>query len=312
MAGSHAKEMLMRDVKTGEFEGGAAFADGDYVPLSEAKISLFDWGFTRSDATYDVASVWKGAFFRLDDHLDRFFASLEKLRFRIPYDRSQVRGILHGCVRAGGLREAYVAMVCTRGVPPRGARDPRLADNRFYAYALPYVWIASREKQLEGIDLQISQRQRSSPASVDPTIKKYHWLDLVQSLFDAYDRGRVTSCVVDAAGNVNEGPGFNVFMVKDGVVQTADQGVLEGISRRTAIELCGRLGVPLKLGPVSVEEFRRADEVFLTSTGGGVLPIAKVDGKALPGFPGPVTTRLYDAYWAIHDEAAFREPVAYA
>jgi len=298
-------------MKTGQFEGGAAFVDGAYVPLSEAKISLFDWGFTRSDATYDVASVWKGAFFRLDDHIDRFFASLDKLRLRIPHDRAGLREILHGCVRAGGLQDAYVAMVCTRGVPPRGARDPRLAQNRFYAYALPFVWIAPREKQLQGIDLHVSRRQRIAPESVDPTVKNYHWLDLVQSLFDAYDQGRDTSCVTDADGNVTEGPGFNVFVVKDGGVLTADRGVLEGISRRTAIELCERLRIPIRLGPVPIDELRHADEVFLTSTGGGVLPIAKVDGLALPHFPGPVTTRLYDAYWAMHDEEPYRDPVRY-
>ena len=73
---------------TGAFTGGAAFVDGALVPLAQAKISLFDWGFTRSDATYDVASVWKGAFFRLDDHIDRFFASLAKLRMQIPHDRT--------------------------------------------------------------------------------------------------------------------------------------------------------------------------------------------------------------------------------
>jgi branched-chain amino acid aminotransferase len=298
-------------MKTGQFEGGAAFVDGQYVPLSEAKISLFDWGFTRSDATYDVASVWKGAFFRLDAHIDRFFASLDKLRLRIPHDRAGLREILHGCVRAGGLQDAYVAMVCTRGVPPRGARDPRLAQNRFYAYALPFVWIAPREKQRQGIDLHVSQRHRIAPESVDPTIKNYHWLDLVQSLFDAYDQGRDTSCVTDADGNVTEGPGFNVFVVKEGGVLTADRGVLEGISRRTAIELCERMGIPLRLGPVSIDELRHADEVFLTSTGGGVLPIAKVDGLALSHFPGPVTARLHDAYWGLHDEGPYRDPVRY-
>ena len=298
-------------MKTGQFEGGAAFVDGEYVPLSEAKISLFDWGFTRSDATYDVASVWKGAFFRLDAHIDRFLASLDKLRLRIPHDRAELREILHGCVRAGGLQDAYVAMVCTRGVPPRGARDPRLAQNRFYAYALPFVWIATREKQLQGIDLHVSRRQRIAPESVDTTVKNYHWLDLVQSLFDAYDQGRDTSCVTDADGNVTEGPGFNVFMVKDGSVLTADRGVLEGISRRTAIELCERLRIPIRLGPMPIDELRHADEVFLTSTGGGVLPIAKVDGLAVPHFPGPVTTRLYDAYWAMHDEGPYRDPVRY-
>jgi branched-chain amino acid aminotransferase len=301
----------MRTVRTGEFEGGSVFIDGDWKPLSEARISLFDWGFTRSDATYDVASVWQGAFFRLDDHLDRFFASMAKLRLAIPYGRDDVRRIVHGCVRAGGLRDAYVAMVCTRGVPPPGSRDPRLAINRFYAYAVPFVWIAPPDKQRSGIDLHVSRRVRIAPESVDPTVKNYHWLDLVQSLFDAYDRGADTSCVVDAEGNVTEGPGFNLFAVKDGVLRTPARGVLEGVSRRTVIELCEALALPIRVAPLPERELAEADEVFLSSTGGGVLPIAKVDGRPLRAFPGPITRRLQDAYWALHDDPRHRDPVAY-
>jgi branched-chain amino acid aminotransferase len=202
-------------------------------------------------------------------------------------------------------------MLCTRGVPPRGARDPRLATNRFYAYAVPYVWIAPPEKQRAGIDLFISERVRIAPESVDPRVKNYHWIDLVQSMFDAYDRGHDTSCVLDAHGNVTEGPGFNVFMVKDGVVHTTDRGMLEGISRRTAIELCGRLAIPLRVAALPAAAVRAADEVFLTSTGGGILPVAKIDGNPLPRFPGPVTTRIADAYWALHEEAAYRDEVDY-
>lgn len=87
--------------------------------------------------------------------------------------------------------------------------------------------------------------------------------------------------------------------------------MLEGVSRRTAIELCQRLDIPLRVAALPVAAMRQADEVFLTSSGGGVLPIAKLDGVALPRFPGPVTTRLYDAYWALHDEPAYRDPVDY-
>ncbi len=293
------------------FPGAAAFVDGRFVAPEDAKVSLFDWGFTRSDATYDVAGVWDGAFFRLEDHLDRFEASLAKLRFKLPHSRGEVRAILHGCVRAAGLREAYVAMVCTRGVPPRGARDPRLAVNRFYAYAVPYVWIAPPEKQRSGIDLHVSARQRIAPESVDPTVKNYNWLDLVQSLFDAYDRGADTSCVVDAQGNLTEGPGFNVFVVEHGVVRTPARGVLEGVSRRTAIELCERFDIPLRLEPVAADALAAADEVFITSTGGGILPIARIDGRPLPAFPGPITARLQQGYWDLHREAAYRDAVDY-
>lgn len=100
----------MRETRWGGFEGGVAFVDGDFVPLSEAKISPFDRGFTRSDATCDVATVWKGAFFRPGDHVERFFAGLTKLRLSIPHDRAQLREFLHGCVCAGGPHGAYGAM----------------------------------------------------------------------------------------------------------------------------------------------------------------------------------------------------------
>ena len=174
------------------------------------------------------------------------------------------------------------------------------------------VWIASPEKQAQGIDLHVSNRIRIAPESVDPTVKNYHWIDLVMSMFDAYDRGADTSCVVDALGNIAEGPGFNVFMVKDGVVRTPDRGVLEGISRKTVIELCSALGIALRVEPVPAADLASADEVFISSTGGGVLPIAKIDGKTLGGsFPGAVTRRLQDAYWALHDDPRHRDEIDY-
>jgi len=101
-------------------------------------------------------------------------------------------------------------------------------------------------------------------------------------------------------------------MVKGGVVRTPERGVLEGISRRTVIELCGSLGIALRIEPVPATDLAGADEVFLSSTGGGVLPIAKVDGRALAGeLPGPVTRRLQDAYWALHDDPRHRDEVRY-
>jgi len=102
-----------------------------------------------------------------------------------------------------------------------------------------------------------------------------------------------------------------VFIVQGGVVHTPQRGVLEGISRRTAIELCQRLNIPLRIASLPAADVRHADEVFLTSTGGGVLPIAKVDGQLLKQFPGPITTRLRDAYWAMREEPAYSDPVDY-
>lgn len=293
---------------------GCAYIDDRYVAPEDAKISIFDWGFLHGDATYDVAHVWQGRFFRLDDHLDRFFASLERLHLDPGRTRAQVRAVMHECVRRSGLRDAYVEVLCTRGRPAPGSRDPRTCTNRFMAFAIPFIWIADPAKQARGVDLVISDVQRIPSASVDPRTKNYHWLDFVMGLFQAYERGAETAVLVDAAGNITEGPGFNVFALVDGMLATPAAGVLEGISRRTVIELAQAQGLPLRIGPLAAAELRRADEVFLSSTGGGVIPIARVDGVPVGGRAagdfGPVTRRLQQDYWGLHEDPRFVETVA--
>src|ERR1700736_5770044 len=111
---------------------GAAWIDGKYCPIEEAKISVLDLGVTRSDCTYDVVHVWRGRFFRLDAHLDRFAASLARLRLDCGHERAGIEDILHGCVARAGLREAYGSMTCTRGRTAPGSRDLRTARNTFY------------------------------------------------------------------------------------------------------------------------------------------------------------------------------------
>ena len=109
------------------FAAGAAFIEGDYVPVGEARLPLLDWGFIKSDCTYDVVGVWGGRFFRLDDHLDRFHASMARLHLTCPHGRDEIAAILHDCVRLAGLREAYVEMITTRGLAPAGSREADVA-----------------------------------------------------------------------------------------------------------------------------------------------------------------------------------------
>ena len=291
---------------------GAAFVDGRAVPIAEAKIPMLDWGFLHSDATYDVVHVWKGSFFRLPDHLDRFFAGMRSLRMSIEYDREQVGGILADCVRASGLRNAYVEMICTRGLPKPGSRDPRECVNSFYAFAVPFVWIADPARQEQGMHLAVSDIRRISPRSVDPCVKNYHWLDMVAALFQGYDRGAETTVLVGDCGELVEGPGFNVFVANAGRLATPESGVLEGVTRRTVMELAAKKGIPVEKRRIAPEEAGAADEVFITSTAGGVMPVTKVDGARIgDGRPGRMTMELTEAYWRLHEDPAHSTPVAY-
>jgi branched-chain amino acid aminotransferase len=291
---------------------GVAYQDFQYVPLSEAKISVLDYGFLHSDATYDTVHVWDGAFFRLDLHLDRFFANLRRLRMEISYDREEVRAILHNCVALSGHRNAYVEMLCTRGGSPVFSRDPRDAINRFAAFAAPFGSVANAEQLARGLRVQITGIVRIPPESVDPSIKNYHWLDLTAGLFEAYDQGAETALLKDARGNITEGPGFNVFALCGEQFVTPLSGVLPGITRRTVFDICQTLGIAAAAGELSPETLMQAGEVFITSTAGGIMPVTQLDGVPVgDGRPGPITGRIRAKYWELHRDPVYSESISY-
>jgi branched-chain amino acid aminotransferase len=286
------------------FADGCAWIEGEYVPIGEARIPILDAGFVRSDLTYDVVGVWHGRFFRIEDHLTRLEEGCRKIRLAMPRPRDEVREIMVEVVRRSGLREAYVEVVVTRGVPRPGERDPRRWTPRLYVYAIPYVWIVRPELQEEGTKVIVSERtRRIPPDSVDPTVKNFHWGDLVRGLFEAYDRDAWLPILTDGEGHVTEGPGFNVFALADGVLHTPDVGVLEGITRRTAIEIARDQGLEVRVGEMPVSLLEGAEEIFLTSTAGGVMPVAALDGRPVgSGRPGPVTSAIRERYWDLHDD----------
>jgi branched-chain amino acid aminotransferase len=158
----------------------------------------------------------------------------------------------------------------------------------------------------------VSHKQRIPAESVDPAIKNYHWLDLVMGQFEAYDRGGETGVLIDSQGNIMEGPGFNIFIVKDSELTTPAKGVLEGITRKTAIELATEYGYRVIQDTLAPDRARSADEVFATSTAGGIVPITKIDDQIIgSGVTGPITQKLQDGYWALHNDQRYTSKIDY-
>ena len=285
------------------FPQGYAWIDGKYVELAEAKIPILDWGFLRSDATYDVVHVWKGRFFRLDKHIDRFYESTKKLRMPCQISRDELKKILANCVVKGKLENAYVEMIQTRGISPNFVRDPRQATPRVMAFAVPFGWILKQEDFEKGLDVLLTDIKRIPPSSVDPTIKNYHWMDLVTGMLDAYEKGNDTAILVDENNNITEGPGFNLFCVNDTGIFTPDYGVLEGITRQSVFDLAKELNLPIVKKVITVEELQSANELFASSTAGGIMPITKVSGIQIGnGSVGDITRQLHKLYWEKHTD----------
>lgn len=286
---------------------GAAWMDGNILPIADAKISVTDWGVTHSDIGYDVVPVWENAFFRLSDYLARFVASIDALNMDVRMTQSDMEDALHDMVAASGLRSAYVAMVAARGSNPvPGSRDPRDCKNHFYAWCVPYVHIVKPETADRGTAVWIAKSVRRIPQdSVNPRVKNYHWGDFTSGLFEAKKRGFETTMLLDHADNVTEGPGFNVFAAFGDKVVTSDHGVLHGITRKTVIEMATEAGLQVETRPLPLDELWTADEIFLSSSGGGVIPVTRVDDHHFSnGAPGPLAKMLRKTYfdWLMRDD----------
>lgn len=294
-------------------EAGIAYMDGRYLPLGEASIPITDWGFIRGDAVYDAIAFSDGYLFRLADHIERFGRSMDKWRLEIPLTPDRIREIVHEVVRGSGLRDGLVMIIATRGVPPSlGVRNPAYFENRFYAFSQILPAIAPREKLRDGMSIVISKIRRIPEQSLDSTAKNFQWGDFIQARLEAHDRGADNALLLDFEGNVTEGPGFNVFVVSDGVLRTPAHHRLKGITRRTVMEIAERGGHRWEEADVSLAELKRADELFLCTSAGGIFPVIRVDDEEIgDGACGPVTSWILDEYWRLRIDPEWAERVDY-
>ena len=298
------------------YDKGMAFIDDAYVEPANAKISIFDLGFTKSDVVYDVTSVWKDRFFRIDDHIERFLASCEGVGMRCPHNHSEIRRILGECVHRGDVADnAYVEVALTRGAYKTYIGDftPDLRDTHvnFIAFAIPYVWIAPPEAQDAGIDIIIAKTRRIPNESIDARFKNFHWGDLTRARIEATDAGAHNAVLCTPDGYLAEGPGFNIFFVAGGALHTPRRNMLEGITRRTISELADEIGTPVETGDYLPEALLEADEAFICSTAGGVMPVVKVNDRIFSnGKPGAVSSELRNLYWQKREAGWLGTPVS--
>ncbi|RDW57294.1 hypothetical protein BP5796_12744 [Coleophoma crateriformis] len=312
-SGYHARTALLSH-STHPFAPGVAWISGELVPLSTAQIPLRDQGFLHSDLTYDVPAVWDGRFFRLDEHLTRLTLSCSKLRLKLPLPAEQIKKILTTMVAQSGIRDAFVELIVTRGL--QGVRGAKAADltNRLYMFVEPYIWVMPPAQQLAGSGRAIIARtvRRCPPGAMDPTVKNLQWGDLTRGMMEAEDRGAGYPFLTDGDGNLTEGAGFNIVVVKGGVLFTPDRGVLHGVTRKSVLDVARGEGIEVRMEVVPVEAAYGADELFMCTTAGGIMPITSLDGVAVNGGRiGPVTRRIWDGYWAMHYDPAFTLEIDY-
>ena len=259
-----------------------AYRDGEYKPLREIGPSILDFGFIHCDATYDVMPVYNGKAFCYERHSTRFENSAKRYGLELPdVDRL---AIVKELKRLNDVTNAFVWFLVWRGAPPSG--NPRDIENcpiHFAMYIKPSYPIANNPIVNLYLD---TNTNRVSDDYYGQEYKNMAWLDLTMSQRNK-PADADTTILVDVEGHVTEGPGFNVGIVKNKVIYTADKNVLKGITMTVVEDIARNNGILFCRLPISQEEFNNADEVFITSSSGGVTATQK---------SGPITQKLMTEY----------------
>ncbi len=272
--------------------------DGAIVDGAEARVPVTDHGLLYGDGVFEGIRIFARTVFRLDAHLTRLEAGARALALELPGGVAALRRIVLETARAHGADDAYVRLIVTRGEGALGV-DPTSCEAPRVLCLVDDVRIYPPEKLAAGIDLVTSSWRRPAPDVLDPRVKSLNYLNNALAKLEARQRGADEALLLNAAGMVAEASVANVFAVRGGELLTPPptDGALEGITRRTVLELAAGLGVPAGERTLSRFDLFAAEEVFLTGSGAGTVPVRSLDGRVLgAGAPGPLTAKLRAAF----------------
>ena len=270
------------------------YLDGKYVSQDEAKISVFDHGLLYGDGVFEGIRLYSGKIFRLNQHLDRLFASAKAIMLDMPMTKAELIEACCETCRLNNLRDGYIRLVVTRGVGNLGL-DP-------FKCRKPSVFIIADKIELypekvyrNGIELITASTQRIHPAAISPSIKSLNYLNNILAKIEAIHAGTIEAIMLNSAGYVAECTGDNLFIVRGGRLETppVSDGALVGITRTVLFELAGKLKLTVGEPHLTRYDLMTADECFLTGTAAEIVPVATIDCRPVgPGKPGPVTLKL--------------------
>jgi branched-chain amino acid aminotransferase len=280
--------------------GSFASVNGIVTPAAEARVSIFDNGFTFGDSVYETLRTYGGRPFELQRHLRRLRASAGRLGFEIPLANDALSGRLDELLTRGANAESYIRLIVTRGLGDISYHFDRVQGPTVVMAVKPFEGYPESQ-YTEGIAAALVSIRRNSPRALDPAIKSCNLLNNVLAVREAQAAGASEAILLNDKGEVAEGASTNVFMVKGGIVLTPplDAGILAGITREVVIELGREMGLAVREDVIRVPDLLEADEIFLTSSTREAVPVRTLDGRPVgEGRPGPVSRRVLEAFRA--------------
>jgi branched-chain amino acid aminotransferase len=267
--------------------------DGALVPRAEAKLSIWDHGLLYGDGVFEGMRMIDRRVFRADEHLRRFAAGLAAVGLVLPGGIARAREAVFAAGRAYAGKDAYFRLVATRGEGPLGV-DPTTCPTPTLFCIADAIQLFPEDKRARGLDMITAAVRKPGPDQLDPRVKSLNYLNSVLAKREARLRGADEALVLNAQGAVAEAAVANVFVYRQGKLLTppASDGALEGITRRTVLELAEKIGVAAYERTLTRMDIIDADECFLTGTGARLVSVRSLDGAIIGGAERPMAEKL--------------------
>ena len=277
--------------------------NGDFVPWDEAKVHVLTHGLHYGTGVFEGVRCYDTeigpAVFRHPEHLDRLRKSAELYYMELPYSLEELRTATKELIARNGLRSCYIRPLVFRGYgtmglfPLEAPVDVAIAVWEWGSYL-------GDEGKRNGVRAKVSSWRRISPDSLIPHAKASgQYLNSVLAKIEVHKAGYEEAILLDDHGHVNEGSGENIFVVRDGVIHTPPQtaSILDGINRRSAIQIARDLGFEVVERDIARAELYLADEVYVTGTAAELTPVREIDDHRIgDGRPGEITRAVQTAF----------------
>ena len=281
---------------------GEIWFDGEMIDWQEANTHLLTHTLHYGLGVFEGVRAYgteKGpSIFRLHDHTERLFKSASTVNMEIPYSKETINNAHQNIIKANRLKEAYIRPMCFYGSEGMGLR----ADNlKVHTMVAAWEWPSYMEPEAreKGIKVKLSSYKRQVRNPVSNSKVNGNYVHSIVALNEALEEGFDEALMLDAEGYIAEGSGENFFIVKDNKLFSPDlDSCLDGITRRTILELAEELDIEYEIKKITVEDVLQADESFFSGTAAEVVPINSLDGRPIgTGSRGTITERLQSTYF---------------
>jgi branched-chain amino acid aminotransferase len=274
------------------------YLDGRLVPKEDAKVSVYDHGFLYGDGVFEGMRSYGGKVFRLKEHLDRLWDSAKSIWLAMPLTRDEMSAAVYQTLKANNISDGYIRLVVSRGAGYLGL-DPNKCARPQIVIIADKIELYPSEFYEKGLEIVTASTIRNHPGALNPRVKSLNYLNNILAKIEGLKAGCVEALMLNHNGEVAECTGDNIFIVKRGTLLTppTDAGILEGITRNAVIEIARSIKLPVAEQAMTRHDVYAADECFLTGSAAEVIPVVKVDSRAIgDGKPGPITRDLKERF----------------